>query len=417
MVKEPDNRRKFLAQMALGAGLPGILTGAVPASRAAFLPGQEEGQANRSAIRAADRRDIIVYRDRFAYCSHACLAQLTNGEWLAAFTESQHSDPYLHPPSDPHFRNLLSRSSDPGRTWSVPQIIPNWDWYGVEVPGIAQLRDSTVVLNQWRFLWYPLDLGKKLAAQGQEIWLNTGQGWQVAGPQAQWSQSAHPWVRANAGCFVHLSSDGGRTWERTVKIDTSPYIGGFTPRRGVVQLSDGTVLMCTADHPLNKQAFALHSRDGAKSWGRPIPMAKRLKEDISEPTAVVLPDDRVITLIRNDDVKHLFQCDSPDGGRTWGQLRKTPIWGYPAHLLRLSDSHLLATYGHRRSPYGIRACLSRDQGETWDYSREIVIRDDFPNRNLGYPVTIEYSPGHLFTLYYGEDGEGVTCIQGSYWRV
>ena len=417
IMKEHADRRSFLRRMSLAAALPSALSGAaLRKPRAALFSEQGAEEANQNTIPAADRRDIVVYRDRFAYCSHACMVRLANGEWVAAFTESQLRDPYLHPPSDPHFRNLLSRSSDQGRTWSVPQVVPNWDWYGVEVPGIAQLGDGTVVLNQWRFLWYPLNLGKKLAAEGQKIWLNTGRGWKLAGPEAEWSESAYPWVRANGGCFVHLSSDGGRTWKKTVKIDTSPYIGGFTPR-GVVQLSDGTVLMCTADHPINRQAFAVHSQDGGRSWGTPILIAERPPEDFSEPTAVVLPGDRVVTLIRDDDVQYLFQVDSPDGGRSWGPARQTPIWGYPAHLLRLSDTRLLATYGHRRSPYGIRACLSQDDGRTWDYGREIVIRDDFPNRNLGYPVTIEYAPGHLFTIYYGEDGDGITCIQGSYWKV
>jgi hypothetical protein len=30
---------------------------------------------------------------------------------------------------------------------------------------------------------------------------------------------------------------------------------------------------------------------------------------------------------------------------------------------------------------------------------------------------IEYEPGKLFTVYYGEDAEGVTCIQGTYWSL
>ena len=48
---------------------------------------------------------------------------------------------------------------------------------------------------------------------------------------------------------------------------------------------------------------------------------------------------------------------------------------------------------------------------------QLVIRDDFPNRNLGYPVSIEYEPGRLFTIYYGEDRDGTTCILGSFWEL
>ena len=59
--------------------------------------------------------------------------------------------------------------------------------------------------------------------------------------------------------------------------------------------------------------------------------------------------------------------------------------------------------------------MSDDSGRTW--SEEIVIRDDLPNDNLGYPSAIEYEPGRLFTVYYGENSEGVTCIQGTYFAV
>ena len=190
--------------------------------------------------------------------------------------------------------------------------------------------------------------------------------------------------------------------------------GAYTPR-GVVQLEDGTVLLCTADHPLNRHAFVVHSRDGGKIWQKPILIGRKGDEDFGETAPVILPGNRVVTLIRNDDTLHLQQVDSSDGGQTWGPVWATPIWGYPAHLLALTDGRLLATYGHRRPPYGIRACVSEDDGKTWRYDREIVIRDDMLNRNLGYPVTIEYSPGKLFTIYYGEDGASVTCIQGSYW--
>ena len=46
--------------------------------------------------------------------------------------------------------------------------------------------------------------------------------------------------------------------------------------------------------------------------------------------------------------------------------RPTPMWGCPPHLLALGDGRLLCTYGYRRAPFGVRACLSHDGGETWE---------------------------------------------------
>jgi hypothetical protein len=413
------NRRDFMSTLASSgtAGVPLLSFAGRSANGATGTHSiATPDEANRNTIPARERRDIIVYKDRFAYCSHACIARLANGEWIAAFNECQLRKPHTHPPSDPHFHNLLTRSDDQGKTWSTPQVVPGWEWYGVECPGLAQLKDGTVILNQWQFLWHPLDIGRKLTAQGKQIWLNTGKGWRIADKNADWSSSRYPWVRSNGGCYVHRSSDGGRTWDQSVRIETRPYVGGYTPR-GVVQLSGGTVLMCTADHPLNRHAFVVHSPDGGKTWSKPILMGRKGDEDFSESAAAVLPSGRVVTLIRNDDTRHLHQIDSADRGRTWGRVRKTPIWGYPAHLLVLSDGQLLATYGHRRKPFGIRACLGRNGGQNWAYGSELVIRDDLPNGNLGYPVTIEYQPGRLFTIYYGEDSDGVTCIHGSYWKL
>ena len=60
----------------------------------------------------------------------------------------------------------------------------------------------------------------------------------------------------------------------------------------------------------------------------------------------------------------------------------------------------------------LRGRISEDGGRTWDASSELILRDDLPNRNLGYPSSVLVEPGRVFTAYYGEDAHGVTCIQG-----
>lgn len=81
----------------------------------------------------------------------------------------------------------------------------------------------------------------------------------------------------------------------------------------------------------------------------------------------------------------------------------------------MDEGRILIVYGRRKRPFGIRATMGEDERETW--SEEVVLRDDLPNGNLGYPSVIEYSMGHFFTAYYGEDAEGVTCIQGTYFTI
>ena len=55
---------------------------------------------------------------------------------------------------------------------------------------------------------------------------------------------------------------------------------------------------------------------------------------------------------------------SRDNGKTWSEPYETPLWGFPPHLLQLSDGRILCSYGYRRAPYGQRVCIS-DDGITW----------------------------------------------------
>ena len=111
---------------------------------------------------------IVICREPHNYCSHPCIAKLAGGDWLVAFSACTQRLPYTHPPNDPQFINLISRSRDLGLSWESPRAAPNYDWYGVEVPGITQISNGDVLLNQWRFLWYPVELAKKLWSAGEQ---------------------------------------------------------------------------------------------------------------------------------------------------------------------------------------------------------------------------------------------------------
>ena len=56
-------------------------------------------------------------------------------------------------------------------------------------------------------------------------------------------------------------------------------------------------------------------------------------------------------------------------------------------MLRLKDGRVCLTYGYRRPPYGMRACLSADGGRTW--GKQIVLRDDGGGRDVGYPRSVQ----------------------------
>ena len=82
--------------------------------------------------------------------------------------------------------------------------------------------------------------------------------------------------------------------------------------------------------------------------------------------------------------------------------------------LDLEDGRLALIYGYRAEPYGIRAKLSSDNGETW--SDPIVLREDGGNWDLGYPRTVQRTDGKLVTVYYYNNAPNAErFIGGTIW--
>ena len=287
----------------------------------------------------------------------------------------------------------------------------------MEPPGLTQLADGTLVLTQFRFGWYPLGLARKRRAAGEPISIKLpDRSWTEDFTESDWSDAQLTWARGYHGLYVHLSPDGGRTFNHTVKIDTAPYRDGFT-RTGVIEMSDGRLAYAVVEHhpPNSRYVYAVTSTTGGHTWSRPVMIADSSELAFSEPSIAEVAPGEIYCILRTVGLDgYLYGCRSLDGGGTWSAPEPTPIFGLPGHLLVLRDGRLLCTYGRRTAPFGIRACISADGGRTWQTDREIFVRDDLPNGDLGYPTTIEYAPGELFVCYYGQEPDGVTCIQGTY---
>ena len=359
----------------------------------------------------------IVHKDEFAYISHPSIALMDNGEWVAAFNHSRRREPRMHPPGDPLFRTLLARTADRGATWEAPYFAPDFDWSGTECPGIAQLRDGTVVLTQFRFGWYPLALAQKQRAAGEDISIHLpDKGWTEDFGDDDWSKSSYTWARGYHGVYAHLSDDRGHSFKHTASIDPAPYRNGYS-RTGVIELADGRLAYAVTEHhpPTSHNTYILFSSTGGRSWDAPVPIYTSPEGLFGEPDiAEVAPGEIFCILRESSRTRYLHSCRSLDHGQTWSPLEQTTLYGLPGHLLVLKDGRLLCTYGLREEPFGIRACLSEDAGRSWQTEREIIIRDDLPNSDLGYPTTIEYEPGRLFCCYYGQEPDSITCVQGTY---
>ena len=54
--------------------------------------------------------------------------------------------------------------------------------------------------------------------------------------------------------------------------------------------------------------------------------------------------------------------------------------------------------------------LSEDDGRSWNLRKPVVVRDDLPNKDLGYPTAALRRDGSLYVGYYAQDFDGVTKI-------
>ena len=285
-------------------------------------------------MQATVGRTIIIYKAQHAYSSHACIARLPDGDWLVAFAQSLERVPHMHPPSDPQFLNFITRSRDQGATWEAPRVAPGYDWHGVEVPGISALSSGEVLLNQWRFLWYPLEQAQALAARGErEIFVRTERRWQKAASEADWQRHPHPYARAEGGAWVHVSSDGGRTWEHTAEVAIAPYQGAFSPK-GALELAGGDLLLALGSHdhcPL-EASFCVRSRDRGRSWGAPVEVARKQGLIFSEPSAAQTASGTILVASREENHGHVHLSASRDGGATWELPARVAGVGLPQPL-------------------------------------------------------------------------------------
>lgn len=362
-----------------------------------------------------------ILRDRFAYTAHPHAVVTAAGTWLCVVNQAPRREVVLHPPQDPLYRNLLLRSVDDGRTWSAPAVVPGYGWSGTECAGLTALADGTVLLSQWRFDWYPLPVALARADRDRlTMPEHLARDLAISPELASLARLEReprrlmPWARGGGIAVVHRSHDDGLTFSQTETLETAPFVGGYG-LRGAVALPDGILVLPLGDIPAYARVYVLRSADGGRSWSAPIPAAAQADRLFEEPCPLLLRDGRILVLLRENRSRHLWRTISPDGGRSWSPPEDTGIVGYPAHLLRLRDGRILLSYGVREPPFAIRCRVSCDEAASW--SDEIDIRTHLPDRDLGYPTTLERRDGTLVCLHYARDRRGITGIDATSFRL
>lgn len=332
-------------------------------------------------------KSISLQTDR--YHGWPTLARRKNGELLVVCSGGRETH------VGPFGRVELIRSFDDGDTWTYARTLLDGPIDDRDA-GILETAQGTLLVSTFTSLAYQPGLQKAVAAaeQGNPIF--------SAEKLARWKavdgRVAKGRHKDHLGCWMLRSEDDGLNWSSAYRVPVnSPH--------GPVNLSDGRLFYAGVDlwGSGRRVGWSMSSDDG-KTWTPLAELPIRAGDDAGqyhELHAVQAADGRLIVQIRNHnttDHRETLQTHSSDGGRTWAEPYAIGVWGLPSHLLRLSDDRLLMTYGHRRAPLGNQARLSSDHGQTW--SEPMVIHGDAASGDLGYPSTVETSPGKFVTVWY-----------------
>ena len=231
----------------------------------------------------------------------------------------------------------------------------------------------------------------------------------------------------DCGSFVRLSCDGGITWEEASRVPVS------SPH-GPALLNDGSLIYLgkifgtvTPALPIDSNVAAYKSSDEGRTWELTgmVPLAPNTTlRNFHEPHAIELPSGRILGMLRFQDADNttpygfftVFKTVSDDKGKTWSIPEPLGVEGSPPHLMRHSSGTIVCSYGRRIFPYGERAAISTDNGETW--LKEIELFSDVPDDDLGYPSSVELDDRSIFTVYYQKYAEGEkNSILWTHWQL
>lgn len=236
------------------------------------------------------------------------------------------------------------------------------------------------------------------------------------------SGSGGGFATSTARATLQLSRDGGKSWGPTVLLP-SEGIYSMTGTQGVLVRPDGRCLLflfSVEKDNSNRRPLVYGSTNGGREfhfvsyvvpkrdpWGQADgdysdPSVAFVGHRWFYPRGYMLPNGRILCTVRcqRDPTGVMWSeiYHSDDGGESWDFLSRINDFGAPCNLVFMPDGRIVAVYGYRLAPSGIRARVSADDGKSW--GGEIVVRDDGGSWDLGYPNSWYAGDGMVGTLYY-----------------
>ena len=373
-------------------------------------------------------KNIIVYKNEQQYSSFPSIVKSNENQIMVAFRVAgkysalaAKNNLVTHHDNDSMIQTIVS--DDKGLTWDTENTKSVYQFenkQGVNDPGLTLLGDNTLLLRICVLNILP----SKRRSELDGLIIS--------------HREEHGLISSIKGNLILKSKDFGQNWKKVCFIEDSN-IKPFCSRESIIELQDKTLILSgyrgapyTTDN-----AILLRSYDEGKSWGDESvifsdskgTLGQHYGTNYNETSLLNLGQGALVALGRSDNsffndqneympvggVGELTFSESHDNGLSWYPPKPTGLFGQPAHMIMLKDGRILSTYGYRKNPYGIRACVSQDRGKSW--GKEKIIRNDGLSWDLGYPCSIELSSKEIFTVYYLHDEIGIRYIAGTHWRL
>jgi len=369
-----------------------------------------------------DFEHVLAYHDPDHACNQGSLITLANGELLLGYNQERGR---VHADSG---QSCLIKSRDGGKTWDKSTRRTVWPWsehVGNWDCAFAQISTGEILMHT------------RVCSFMAPTALKGGADQIMGGPPPGRRER----LKRQTGYALCRSKDNGATWSDPIPVNTSPvadsglgpYIVGGSGAGHIIELPDGGLLMPLhgtftrewfAQGGETPRVFVLRSDDGGNNWEYWATVAYDPAHILewAEAGMTRLSSGRLICLLRTQArplrFDNMWFCYSDDDGASWSRPIRTPLWGYPADVIELHDGRVLAVYGYRRDPWGVRACVSND-GITWSLANEFVVREGGAAPpsvrqywHIGYPTVAQLADGTIVAAYheYTHDERPIQCM-------
>ena len=202
--------------------------------------------------------------------------------------------------------------------------------------------------------------------------------------------------------MLRVSEDGGATWGEGRRLPDG-ILGPI--KNKPVELKDGTILSPTSTEHNGWRAHFERSADGGKTWTASEPVNDGKAIGSIQPSILFLGGDRLLAIGRTRAQGNVFEIESVDGGRTWGEMKlgQLPNPNSGTDAVTLTDGRHLIVYNHTkpiaakfsgmRSPLNV--AVSKD-GHAWEAA---LVLEDEKLREFSYPAVIQTRDGLVHITY------------------